>query len=282
MATRSTAKLTSQKSSNTDDAPFRLDSIMQNYLDLTGKVALVTGASSGIGAATAAVLADLGACVAISYHHNEEGAERVCRIIQAAGGKPIAIRADVRRAEEITSLVKQAADELGPIDILVNNAGSLIERQTILEMTAERWDEVMNLNLKSAMLCSQAVAASMIERKTGAIINVVSIAGRTGGGPGAGAYSVAKGGLITFTKSLAKDLAPHGVRVNAISPGVIDTPFHEVFSTPEMIRNFVGTIPLGRVGTPDECAKVIAFLASDAAGYVVGETIEVNGGQLML
>ena len=255
---------------------------MQNYLDLTGKVALVTGASSGIGAATAAVLADLGARVAISYHRNEKGAERVCRIIQAAGGKPIAIRADVRRAEEITSLVKQAADELGPIDILVNNAGSLIERQKILEMTEERWDEVMNLNLKSAMLCSQAVAASMIERKTGAIINVVSIAGRTGGGPGAGAYSVAKGGLITFTKSLAKDLAPHGVRVNAISPGVIDTPFHEVFSTPEMIRNFVGTIPLGRVGTPEECAKVIAFLASDAAGYVVGETIEVNGGQLML
>jgi 3-oxoacyl-[acyl-carrier protein] reductase len=164
----------------------------------------------------------------------------------------------------------------------VNNAGSLIERQTILEMTEERWDEVMNLNLTSVMLCSQAVAESMIERKTGAIINVVSIAGRTGGGPGAGAYSVAKGGLITFTKSLAKELAPHGVRVNAISPGVIDTPFHEKFSTPEMIRNFIGTIPLGRVGTPEECAKVIAFLASDAAGYVVGETIEVNGGQLML
>jgi 3-oxoacyl-[acyl-carrier protein] reductase len=256
---------------------------MQNYLDLTDKVALVTGGSSGIGAATAAVLADLGARVAISYRQNEEGAERARHLIEAAGGKAIAIRADVRRAEEITSLVKRAADEFGPIDILVNNAGSLIERQTILEMTAERWDEVMNLNLKSAMLCSQAVAASMIERQTGAIINVVSIAGRTGGGPGAGAYSVAKGGLITFTKSLAKELAPHRIRVNAISPGVIDTPFHEVFSTPEMIRNFVATIPLGRVGTPMECARVIAFLASDAAaGYVVGQTIEVNGGQLVL
>src|SRR5260370_22637769 len=206
---------------------------MQNYLDLTDRVALVTGASSGTGAATAAVLAGLGARVAISYHHNEEGAERVRQIIESPGGKAIAIRADVRRAEEITSLVKRAADELGPIDILVNNAGSLIERQTILEMTEERWDEVMNLNLKSVMLCSQAVAASMVECKTGAIINVVSIAGRTGGGPGAGAYSVAKGGLITFTKSLAKELAPHGVRVNAISPGVIDTPFHELFSTPE-------------------------------------------------
>ena len=255
---------------------------MQNYLNLTGKVGLITGASSGIGAASAAVLADLGTRVAIGYHRNEEGAERVREIIESAGGKVICFRADVRRAEDITSLVKRAADELGPIDILVNNAGSLIERQTILEMTEERWDEVMNLNLKSAMLCSQAVAASMIERKAGAIINVVSIAGRTGGGPGAGAYSVAKAGLITLTKSLAKELAPHGVRVNAISPGVIDTPFHEVFSTPEMIRNFVGTIPLGRVGTPMECAKVIAFLASEAASYVVGETIEVNGGQLML
>jgi 3-oxoacyl-[acyl-carrier protein] reductase len=140
----------------------------------------------------------------------------------------------------------------------------------------------MNLNLTSVMLCSQAVATSMIERKRGAIINIVSIAGRTGGGPGAAAYSVAKGGLITFTKSLAKELAPHGVRVNAISPGVIDTPFHQIFSTPEMIRNFITTIPLGRVGTPLECAKVIAFLASDASSYIVGETIEVNGGQLML
>ena len=121
-----------------------------------------------------------------------------------------------------------------------------------------------------------------VDDGAGAIVNVVSIAGRTGGGPGAGAYSVAKGGLITFTKSLARELAPHGVRVNAISPGVIDTPFHEVFSTPEMIRNFLATIPLGRMGAPAECAMVIAFLASDAASYVVGETIEVNGGQLML
>jgi NAD(P)-dependent dehydrogenase (short-subunit alcohol dehydrogenase family) len=255
---------------------------MQNYLDLTDKVALVTGASSGIGAATAEALAELGARVAISYHQNEPGAAQVRDSIESAGGRVIAVRADVRRAEEITSLVRRATGELGPIDILVNNAGSLIERQTILELTKERWDEVMNLNLTSAMLCSQAVAGSMIERKTGAIINVVSIAGRTGGGPGAGAYSVAKAGLIALTKSLAKELAPHGVRVNAISPGVIDTRFHEVFSTPEMMRNFVAAIPLGRVGTAVECAKVIAFLASDAASYVVGETIEVNGGQLML
>jgi len=255
---------------------------MQNHLDLTGKVALITGASSGIGAATAAVFADLGARVALSYHKNREGAERVRDAITRSGGNAIAMRSDVRQADEIRALVERTSDEFGPIDILVNNAGSLIERQKVLKITEELWDETMNLNLKSAVLCSQAVAPSMIERKTGAIVNLVSIAGRTGGGPGAGAYSTAKAGLIAFTKSLAKELAPHGVRVNAISPGVIDTPFHEVFSTPEMIRNFVATIPLGRVGTPGECAKVIAFLASEAASYLVGETIEVNGGQLML
>jgi 3-oxoacyl-[acyl-carrier protein] reductase len=202
--------------------------------------------------------------------------------IVAAGGKAVAIKADVRRAAEIRALVKSVADQLGPIDILVNNAGSLVQRLRLLEMTEERWDEVMNLNLKSAMLCSQAVALSMLERKTGAIINVVSIAGRNGGGPGAGAYAAAKGGLIAFSKSLAKELAPHGIRVNSIAPGVIDTPFHEVFSTPEMMRNFAAAIPLGRTGAAIECAKVIAFLASEAASYLVGETIEVNGGQLML
>jgi 3-oxoacyl-[acyl-carrier protein] reductase len=122
----------------------------------------------------------------------------------------------------------------------------------------------------------------MVEKKSGAIVNVVSIAGRNGGGPGAGPYSAAKGGMITFTKSLAKELAPHGVRVNAVSPGVIDTPFHEVFSTPEMMQNFVKMVPLGRVGKSEEVASVIAFLVSGAASYVVGETIEVNGGQLML
>lgn len=255
---------------------------MQNYLDVTGKVALVTGASSGIGAATAAVLSDLGALVAIGYYHNESGAEQVRQKIAGSGGKAIAIRADVRRADEIHSMVEQAAGELGPIDILVNNAGSLVKRTPIRDMTEEGWDDIMDLNLKSAALCSQAVAPSMIERRKGAIVNVASIAGRNGGGPGAGPYSTAKGGLIAFTKSLAREMAPLGVRVNAISPGVIDTPFHEVFSTPEMIANFVKGIPLGRTGTSMECAMAIAFLASDAASYIVGATIEVNGGQLML
>jgi 3-oxoacyl-[acyl-carrier protein] reductase len=255
---------------------------MRNYLDLTGRIALITGASSGIGAAAADVMADLGAQVAIGYHGNEKGANQVRDRIASAGGKAITVRADVRRSGEIRAMVEAVTKQLGPIDILINNAGSLIQRMKIQELTEERWDEIMDLNLKSAMLCSQAVMASMVERKRGAIVNIVSIAGRNGGGPGAGAYATSKGGLTTFTKALAKELAPHGVRVNAVSPGVIDTPFHEAFSTPEMLRNFVATIPLGRLGTAMECATVIAFLASEAASFMVGETIEVNGGQLML
>ena len=255
---------------------------MQNYMDLTGKVALVTGASSGIGAATAMTMADLGARVAIGYFNNESGAEKVRHEITRTGGTAIAIRADVRKAPEIATLVDRVVKDLGPIDVLVNNAGSLVKRLPIRDVTEEQWDNVMDLNLKSAVLCSKAVAPSMVERKKGAIVNIVSIAGRNGGGPGAGPYATAKAGLIAFTKSLAKELAPHGVRVNAVSPGVIDTPFHEVFSTPEMIAGFVKGIPMGRVGTSMECATAIAFLASDAAAYIVGETLEVNGGQLML
>jgi 3-oxoacyl-[acyl-carrier protein] reductase len=255
---------------------------MQNYMDLSGRVALITGASSGIGAATAEVFADLGARVAIGYYRNREGAEQMRDRIARAGGKAIALRADMRQPGEVRALVKNASDQLGAIDILVNNAGSLVARMPILELNEDGWDEILNLNLRSAALCAQAVAPSMIKRKTGAIINVASIAGRNGGGPGAGPYAAAKAGLVALTKSLAKELAPHGIRVNAISPGVIDTPFHQVFSTPEMLQHFVAAIPLGRVGRPVECAAVIAFLACDAAGYVVGETIEVNGGQLML
>jgi 3-oxoacyl-[acyl-carrier protein] reductase len=255
---------------------------MHNFLALNGKVALVTGASSGIGAATATLFAELGARVAIGYNTNEGGAKLVQTQIRSKGGEALIFQADVTSAAEIRLLVDQVSSAVGPIDILVNNAGSLLERLPIMPLTEERWDAVMDLNLKSAVLCSQAAAASMVERRSGCIVNIGSIAGRNGGGPGAGPYAVAKGGLMTFTKSLAKELAPHGVRVNCVSPGVIDTPFHEVFSTPEMMENFVRMIPLGRVGTSLECAKAIAFLASDAASFIVGETLEVNGGQLML
>ena len=254
---------------------------MSNSFDFNGKVALVTGASSGIGRAAAKALAANGARVAINFHRNEAGAEATRQEIIADGSSAIAIQADVTQASGVESLVARTVAELGPIDILVNNAGSLIERLRILELTEERWDEVIDLNLKSAFLCCRAVAASMMERKAGAIVNVSSIAGRTGGALGSIHYSTAKGGLITFTKGLAKELAPFGVRVNAVSPGVIDTRFHEEFSSPEMMKGYVAGIPLGRVGTPSEVAEVICFLASDAASFLAGETIEINGGMFM-
>ena len=254
---------------------------MNKNHDLAGKVALVTGASSGIGRATAEHLARHGASVAINFHNNEAGAEEVRKAVTKAGGKAIAVQADVSRAAAVKALVERTVKELGPVDILVNNAGSLVERLKILELTEQRWDDVLDLNLKSAFLCSQAVAKSMMERKAGAIVNVSSVAGRNGGALGSIHYSTAKGGLITFTKGLAKEMAPHKVRVNAVSPGVIQTHFHEQFSTPEVMAAYAKQIPLGRVGTPAEVAEVICFLASEAAGFLVGETIEINGGMLM-
>ncbi len=251
-------------------------------MDLTGSVALVTGASSGIGAATALTLADLGAKVALGYFHNEKGAFETRDRIRSQGGTAVALRADVHRPDEGRRIVDETVKQLGPIDILINNAGSLVKRMKMADVTEEGWDYVMDLNLKSAAFVTQHAAPGMMERKRGAIVNIVSIAGRNGGGPGAGVYAAAKAGLIALTKSQAKELAPYGVRVNAVSPGVIDTPFHEMFSTPEMIQGFVKGIPMGRTGRPEECAYVIAFLASEAASYIAGETIEVNGGQLML
>jgi 3-oxoacyl-[acyl-carrier protein] reductase len=254
---------------------------MNNYMTLEGKVAIVTGGASGIGHATAVALAECGAAVAINYHRNETGAELLREQINANGGRAIAIQADVTKASEIEDLVRRTTAEIGPVDVLVNNAGSLIERLKILDITEQRWDQVIDLNLKSAFLCSKAVIPSMVERKAGAIINLSSIAGRNGGALGSMHYATAKGGLITFTKGLAKELAPFNIRVNAVSPGVIDTPYHEQFSTPEMMKNYVTAIPLGRIGKADEVAKVIAFLASDAASYIAGETIEINGGMYM-
>lgn len=250
-------------------------------MDLTGKVAIVTGAASGIGRATVQAFVNCGAAVTINFNRNESGAELLRKQITDSGGKVITVRADVTKAADVEALIKKTKDEFGAVDVLVNNAGSLIERLRILDMSEERWDQVIDLNLKSAYLCSKAVAPTMIEQKSGVIINLSSIAGRNGGALGSMHYAAAKGGLISFTKGLAKELAPHGIRVNAVAPGVIDTPYHEQFSTPEMMKNYVSAIPLGRVGTSEDVAKVIAFLASDAAAYLIGETIEVNGGMYM-
>jgi 3-oxoacyl-[acyl-carrier protein] reductase len=253
-----------------------------NKQDLHGRVALVTGASTGIGRWAAIALAECGVAVAINYHNNRAGAEETLQAVEQAGARGVIIQADVSTKSGAESLVVTTRTQLGAIDILVNNAGDLIERRSIREFTEELWARVMDLNLKSVWLVSQAAMGEMIDRKTGTIINVGSIAGHHGGGPGAAIYATAKAGVHCLTKGLAKELAPYGIRVNAVAPGVIETPFHERMSTPEMLKQFTASIPLGRTGTPEECGRVIAFLATDAASYIHGELIEINGGQLMV
>ncbi len=255
---------------------------MNNYFDFIGKVVLVTGASSGIGRATAELFGSFGASVAITYHQNKAGAENAVSNINENGERrAIALEVDVRDNAQITKMVRDVEESLGPVDILVNNAGSLIERLRTLEMTEERWDEVMNLNTRSAFFAAQAVIPKMLERGGGSIINVTSIAGRNGGAPGSIHYSSAKAAVLTMTKGLAKEFAAQGIRVNAVSPGVIDTPYHETFTTSEVMENLRKAIPMGREGRSSEVAGVIVFLASDAASYLCGETIEINGGLLM-
>jgi 3-oxoacyl-[acyl-carrier protein] reductase len=248
---------------------------------LQSQVALVTGASSGIGSATAEAMARAGARVAVNYLKNEQGARETVQRIAKAGGDACAIRADVTRSPEVAAMVAAVRERWGRIDILVNNAGDLVARRTLGEMSEDYFDQIMALNLKSVFLCAKAVWEEMAARKSGTIINMTSIAARNGGGPGAAAYAAAKGGLLTYTKGLAKELAPHGIRVNGIAPGVIATPYHDRYSSPELMQKFVASIPLGRVGTSEEIADVAVFLASPAARYITGETIEVNGGMLM-
>ncbi len=256
---------------------------MHNFFDFTGKVVLVTGASSGIGRATAELFGRCGASVAITYLNNKAGADEAVAAISAAGGDraPMAIRADVTMNSEIEQTIREVENGLGPVDILVNNAGSLVERLKTLEMTEARWNEVLNLNVTSAFFAAKAVIPKMLEKGSGVIVNVTSIAARNGGALGSIHYSSAKAAILTMTKGLAKEFATQGIRANAVSPGVIDTPYHETFTAPEVMGNLRKAIPMGREGRPDEVASVIAFLASDAASYLCGETIEVNGGLLM-
>jgi len=248
---------------------------------LQGQVALITGASSGIGSATAVAMAREGAAVGVNYCKNRAGAEDAVEKIRQARGQASALRADVTRSADVHALVEAMRKQWGRIDILVNNAGDLLARRSLVDMSEEYWDQIMALNLKSAFLCVKAVWEEMAKRQSGCIVNVTSIAGRNGGGPGAAAYAAAKGGLLTYTKGLAKELAPHGIRVNGIAPGVIATPYHQRYSPPDLFQKYIVGIPMGRAGTAEEIADVIVFLASPAARYITGETIEVNGGMLM-
>jgi len=242
-------------------------------------VALVTGAGAGIGRAVALELARRCATVAVHYHKSADGARTTVAEIVAGGGRAAEFGGDLTRAEEVKGLVAAVLARFERVDVLVNNAGDLIERKPLAEMSEELFRRVIDVNLTSAFLCCRAVAPSMIARRSGAIVNMSSLAAHNGGGPGAFAYAAAKGAVLSFTRGIAKELAPHGVRVNGVAPGLIgQTAFHGRFTPPAAFESIEKTIPLARAGTPEEVARVVAFLAGEDAAYLVGETVEVNGG----
>ncbi len=245
------------------------------------EVAWVTGSSTGIGAASAVALAREGCRVAVHYNRSEDDARAVVEGIGSSGGEAMLVGGDVADAGEVKRMAREIEDRYGRLDVLVNNAGSLIERRRFSEMTEDLWDRVMEVNLKSVFLCSRAVLPTMKRQGGGRIINVTSVAARNGGGPGSAAYATAKGGVSTLTRAMAKELVSENILVNGVAPGVITTPFHERFTPPEVRERMTAGIPMGREGTPEEVAGAVVFLASPAADYLVGEIIEVNGGQLM-
>jgi 3-oxoacyl-[acyl-carrier protein] reductase len=251
--------------------------------DLRGKSVLITGASTGIGAAAARAFGRNGAKVAIGFNASRDEAERVAVDVRAAGGEALLVGGDVNRPETAARAVAETEQAFGRLDVLVNNAGSLIKRTSVYDYTDEFLEALLNLNVKQVVRFMREGAAQMRRQgEGGAIINVSSIAARHGGGPGSVIYAAAKGFVATATRGWAKELVKDRIRVNAVSPGVIMTPFHERFSTAEQLGAMQATIPMNRLGTPEECEGAFLYLASERlSGYVTGQIVEVNGGQYM-
>lgn len=249
--------------------------------DLAGKAVLITGASTGIGAAVATAFAAQGASVGLHYNSSAEAAEALARSIEAAGGKVKLVRADATKSIEMRKAVEDTAAAFGRLDGLINNAGGMVARVRYEDMTDEYYDAVMDLNGRSVLAASKAAIPHLKERG-GFIINTTSIAARNGGSNGAGVYGSSKAFVATVTRGMAKELIPFGIRVNAVAPGVITTPFHERYSTAAQLQAQLATIPQGRLGVAEDCVGAYLFLASGAlSGYIIGQTIEVNGGMMM-
>jgi 3-oxoacyl-[acyl-carrier protein] reductase len=250
---------------------------------LDGKVALVTGASTGIGAAIATAFALSGAQIVLHYHKSEAEAKKVAHDILSHGGlEPLLVRADVLDPEAIVDMVEAVNRAFARIDILVNNAGGLLDRHSVEDMPDEGYARVMELNLGSAFRVSRSVIPLMKKSGGGVIINLTSVAARNGGSGGATLYATTKAAVSTLTRGMAKELAPFKIRVNAIAPGIVLTPFHDKYTPPDVLKQLIAGIPLGRAATAEEIAGPAIFLACERlSSFITGEILEVNGGSLM-
>jgi 3-oxoacyl-[acyl-carrier protein] reductase len=250
--------------------------------DLRGKACLVTGASTGIGAAVARALGGQGASVAVHYHRSADEARRVADDVRAGGGQAVVLQGDVGDPGIAGRLVADTVAAFGRLDVLINNAGGPLRRVDFVETPDELYDELMDLNFRSVFATCRAAVPRFRGQGSGTIINTTSVAARHGGGPGALVYAAAKAAFSSLTRGLAKELAPHRIRVNAISPGVVLTPIHERLSSPAVMEAFIRQVPLGRAAAADECVGAFLFLASERlSSYVTGQVLEVNGGQFM-
>lgn len=244
---------------------------------LKNKVAVVTGGARDLGRAISCQLAREGAKVVINYFDDEQKAEETAELIRAENGKCIIVYGDMTKAEDANQLAKKANEAFGEeIHILVNVAGGLVGRKKLVEMEESFFDFLVDLNFKSVFLVSRAVVPSM--REGASVINFSSLAARDGGGPGASIYAAAKGAVMTYTRSLAKELGPQGIRVNSLAPGVISTTFHDVHSTPQIRQNISNATALRREGTAQEVADLVAYLASNESSFLTGTNIDINGG----
>ncbi len=245
-------------------------------MKLAGKSAIVTGAGRDIGAAVALKLASEGANVAINYFASSAGAEDVVAKIKANGGTAIALQGDLTQKSDVDALVARSLAEFGSIDVLVNNAGGLVARKTVAESSLEHWKYVMDLNLTSNFMMTNACLAHM---KSGAIVNLASQAARDGGGPGSVPYATSKGAIMTLTRGLAKELGPD-IRVNGLCPGMIDTDFHNIHTPDAGRRGFEAAAPMKRQGTIEDVANLVLFLACDDSAFITGANVDLNGGML--
>jgi len=246
--------------------------------NLEGRACLVTGGSTGIGAASAVALARAGADVGVGYHRSEADARKVADQIEALGRRAMLLEADVTDSARVDAMVGRFAQAMGRLDVVFANAGGLVRRSPIVEVADDLWREVFALNADSVFYTCRAALRVMLKAGRGSLIINASVAARSGGGGGSVPYAASKGALVSFTRGLAKEVAADGVRVNAIAPGVTDTPFHEKFTEPERMRMFHEKIPLHRFGSPDDIARAVVWLAGEADGFITGETVYLAGG----